>query len=340
MTTEAPAAPATVDTVVYGPDGRRVEFSGDPVAALTKAREVGGFCWVGLHEPDRPLLDEMAEAFTLHPLAVEDALNAAAQRPKVDVFDDLSFLVLKTAHYLPHEKLTSTSDIVCIGVVLIFTGPNFLISIRHGDHGELGDIRERLENNPDLLRAGPGAVLHAVADSVVDDYLRVANAVEADVDDVETAVFSTDRGAHVERIYQLKREVLRLKRAVTPTVEPIHLITERAKRGPHADLGAYFGDVEDHLIRVRDQIAAYDELLTSILQANLTQITVEQGEDMRRISAWVAIVAVPTAIAAIYGMNFNHMPELRYRYGYPLVLLAIAVICGALYRGFRRSGWL
>jgi len=179
-----------------------------------------------------------------------------------------------------------------------------------------------------------------VADRVVDTYLDVAQRIQDDIDQVENDVFGGRTTGDAGRIYQLKRELLELKRAVAPLARPLHALAERPMRQVHPDIREYFRDVEDHLSRVGEQVAAYDELLTSILQANLAQVTVAQNEDMRKISAWVAIFAVPTMLAGVYGMNFEHMPELKWRYGYPMTLLVIVTACTLMHRGFRRNGWL
>jgi magnesium transporter len=332
---------AIVDCAVYR-DGRRMPAEG-PLgfdAAIRNVRDEGsGFVWIGLHEPTEAELSGIAERFDLHPLAVEDAVHAH-QRPKLERYDDMLFVVLKTVRYVEHPQLTATSEVVETGEVMVFLGRDFVVTVRHGAHGELHGLRQRLEGDPDLLALGPSAVLYAVADRVVDDYLLVTQALQSDIDDVETAVFSTRRSKDVERIYQLKREVLELKRAVNPLAAPLKRLAERPLRLVESEIREYFRDVDDHLSRVSEQVSSFDELLTTIVHANLAQVTVAQNEDMRKISAWVAILAVPTAVAGIYGMNFEHMPELKWRYGYPMVLIAIMVSCAALHRGFRRNGWL
>jgi magnesium transporter len=216
-----------------------------------------------------------------------------------------------------------------------------VITVRHGRHGSLGPLREELESDPQQLSKGPAAVLHAVADHVVDDYLNVTDAVQSDIDLVEMAVFA-ENGARVDagRIYQLKRELLELKRAVVPLGRPLEELATRPIRVVDPEIQAYFRDVSDHLLRAKEQIAAFDELLNSILQAHLAQVTVAQNEDMRKITAWAAVIAVPTMVCGVYGMNFEHMPELHWRYGYGLIIGVITVACLALYRGFRRHGWL
>jgi magnesium transporter len=291
------------------------------------------FVWVGLHDPDAAELERLAEVFGLHPLAVEDAIHAH-QRPKFERYDEVQFFVMKTVGYIERGD----ADVVQTGEIAIFCGPDFVVTVRHGAHGALAPVRMRLEESPERLALGPAAVLHAITDRVVDDYISVADAVQEDIDDVEECVFSADASNQAERIYRLKREVIHLKRAVGPLAGPLRNLAGR--RFVPAEIREYFRDVDDHLSRVREQVEACDELLTPILQAHLTQVTVTDNHDMRKISAWAAILALPTAITGVYGMNFSHMPELHWKYGYALVLGIIAGSCYTLYRRFRRTGWL
>jgi magnesium transporter len=337
MATRRDGAGAVVDCAVYV-DGRR-QPPVEPGNALRVAREQGGFVWLGLYEPTEEELGALAEQYDLHPLAVEDAVFAH-QRPKLERYDDALFMVLKTATYVEHEELTATSEVVDTGEVMVFIGPHYVITVRHGHHGELGDLRHRLEEQHDLLCLGPAAVLYAVADLVVDTFVDVAAAVEDDVDELEASVFSPSRTDDIGRLYQLKRELMALRRAVSPLEVPLQKLAEREIDVVPEGIRSYFRDVLDHAIRVRDQVGAQDELLTSILQASLARTQMADNEDMRKISAWAGIIAVPTAIAGIYGMNFEHMPELGTRYGYPTVLLVIALSCFLLHRGFKRNGWL
>jgi magnesium transporter len=328
---------AVVDCAVYV-DGRRQE----PVApedALRVATERDGFVWLGLYEPDEAELTALADRYDLHPLAVEDAVYAH-QRPKLERYDDALFMVLKTATYVEHEQLTATSEVVDTGEVMVFLGARYVITVRHGDHGELAQLRHRLEEQRDLLCLGPSAVLYAVGDLVVDAFVDVAAAVEDDVDELEASVFSPERTDDIGRLYQLKRELMSLRRAVAPLEVPLQKLAEREIDVVPEAMRSYFRDVLDHAIRVRDQVGAQDELLTSILQASLARTSMADNEDMRKISAWAGIIAVPTAIAGIYGMNFEHMPELHWRYGYALVLAVILGACLLLHRGFKRNGWL
>ncbi|MEV6250185.1 magnesium and cobalt transport protein CorA [Streptomyces sp. NPDC051742] len=339
------ASSAVVDCAVYR-DGRRVDDSEclTPRGAMRQVRESGGFAWIGLHEPTEAEFAGIAAEFGLHPLAVEDAVHAH-QRPKLERYDDTLFTVFKTIHYVEHAELTATSEVVETGEVMCFTGPDFVITVRHGGQGSLRNLRHRLQSEPELLAHGPSAVLHAIADHVVDGYIAVADAVELDIDQLEIDVFSpaakgSTRGADTGRIYQLKREVLEFKRAVTPLARPMQLLSERPMRLVDPDIQKYFRDVADHLARVQEQVVGFDELLNSILQANLAQATVAQNEDMRKITSWAAIVAVPTAVCGVYGMNFDHMPELHWKYGYPMVLTGIVVICFTIHRTLKRNGWL
>jgi magnesium transporter len=342
LTPPAAASPraAVVDCAAYV-DGRRVPGDWSYEEARQQVRRAGhGFVWIGLHEPDEDELAGLAGHFDLHPLAVEDAVQAH-QRPKLERYDDMLFVVLKTVRYVPSDEPTDGSEIVETGEVMVFLGRDFVITVRHGEHGSLHGLRRSLETDPERLGHGPSAVLHAITDKVVDSYLLVCDALQEDVDAVETAVFAGQSRSHdAERIYVLKREVLELRRAVTPLTGPLRMLAERPMRLVNAEIREYFRDVEDHLARVNEQVAAFDELLTTIVHANLARVTVEQNEDMRRISAWVAILAVPTAVAGVYGMNFDHMPELHWRFGYPLVVALTLVLCVGLHRGFRRNGWL
>ncbi|MFF7736823.1 MULTISPECIES: CorA family divalent cation transporter [unclassified Streptomyces] len=336
----SPLGSSVVNCVTYREGVRTAERGDlvDTVERVRKSRE--GFVWLGLHEPTDQEFAGIAELFDLHPLAVEDAIEAH-QRPKLERYGETLFAVFKTVCYVEHEELTASSEVVNTGEIMVFVGADFVITVRHGRHGSLGPLREELESDPGQLAKGPSAVLHALADHVVDDYLTVTDAVHADIDQVETDVFS-EAGARTDpgRIYQLKRELLELKRAVAPLSRPLEDLATRPIRVVDPEIQAYFRDVSDHLLRAKEQIAAFDELLNSILQAHLAQVTVAQNEDMRKITAWAAIVAVPTMVCGVYGMNFEHMPELHWRYGYGMVIGVISVACLALYRGFRRSGWL
>ena len=331
---------------------RRSRIRGlDPAA---KAGE--GFIWLGLHEPTTEQLTQLGEMFGLHPLSVEDASNAD-QRPKFERYDDTVVLAVRTLAYVEHDAPSGRArapttgpvsdrqdeggDVVETGTIMVFVGEWFVATVRHGRHASMAGLRRRLEDNPELLAPrARRAVLHAVVDKVVDDYLAVVEAIEDDIEAIESSVFAVRSGSDVERIYQLKRDVIEMKRTVRPLGLPLRELAERPQRLVHPDIREYFRDVDDHLARVREQIGSYDEVLTTILQAGLARLSIAENEDMRKISAWVAIAAVPTMIAGIYGMNFEHMPELRSKWGYPAVLALMAVDLRHAYRGFRRNGWL
>jgi magnesium transporter len=321
-----------VDCALYE-DGRRRAGELPLDQAFEAGRDGRGFVWIGLHEPTPEEFEAVRAEFGLHELAVEDAIKAH-QRPKVEVYDDTLFVVLKPVSY--HEE----SEEIETGEILIFVGDGFLVTVRHGLATSLAEVRRRIEAEPERLRCGPEAVLHAIIDRVIDDYLPVAQALEQDIEEVEADVFSPGRTNPAERIFKLKREVLEFSRAAMPLAEPLDQLTEGSLPQIEGSMSSYFRDVRDHLTRVVEQIESQRELLTNILTANLTQVGVRQNEDMRKISAWVAIVAVPTMMAGIYGMNFDFMPELRWRFGYPLVLAVMLLACTLLYRRFRRSGWL
>lgn len=338
-----PVARAMVDCGVYC-QGRRLPGKYTHAAALTKVRELesegkDAFVWIGLHEPDAHQMQAVADVFSLHELAVEDAVHAY-QRPKLERYDRTLFLVLKTVNYVEHESVAKAREIVETGEVMIFVGPDFVVTVRHGEHGGLAGVRAQLEASPSALALGPYSVMHAIADHVVDHYLDVTDLMEADIDAMEEDTFSPRTRTNVECIYLLKREVVELRRAVSP------LTTELQRIGTdHSDLISveirrYMRDVLDHAIKASDRVSSYDEMLSSLVQAALGKVAMQQNVDMRKISAWVAIAAVPTALAGIYGMNFDHMPELHWTFGYPAVLALMATVCLLLHRTFRRNDWL
>jgi magnesium transporter len=320
-----------VDCAVYEQGKRRAgELSLDQAGDASHGRDT--FVWLGVAEPSAGEFESIAREFGLHELAVEDAVKAH-QRPKVERFGDTLLIVVKT---ITHP---GSGHGIEAGELLIFVNPDFIITVRHGD-GELSSVRERVERRPDLLAHGTGVVLYAILDHVVDGYGDVAQTIDGEIQAVEREVFSAGRTNPVEQIYKLEREVLDLYRAVAPLLEAVDEIIEGRFEAIPKELYEYFRDVHDHLQRVTGRVAGFRELLDSALQANLTQVSVRQNEDMRKISAWVAIAAVPTMIAGIYGMNFDHMPELHWRYGYFTVIAFIAVVCFALYRRFKSVGWL
>ena len=322
-----------LDCAVYEDGARR----GGPLElenALEAAQAENAFVWIGLYEPSEEEFAAVAREFELHPLAVEDAIHAH-QRPKIETYGETMFMVLKTARYV------DPSEVITLGDIMLFVGQDFVVSVRHGEGSKLDQVRARVESDPEMLRCGPGTILHAIVDQVVDDYFPAVEGVQNDIDEIEVQVFSESRENPAERIYKLKGEVLDFYRATFPLAEPL----QKLARGDfaklvHPQVQSYFRDVHDHLLKVVGALDGFRDMLTSVLEANLTQISVRQNDDMRKISAWVAIAVVPTMIAGIYGMNFDHMPELRWRFGYPAVIVVILLICSLLYRYFKRVGWL
>jgi magnesium transporter len=321
-----------VDCAIYE-QGKRRDGHVDLAHAYDERHEAGKFVWIGLFEPTEEEFSSLRHEFNLHPLAVEDAIHAH-QRPKLEVYEDMVFLVLKTARYI------DPTEVIELGELLVFLGDDYIITVRHGEASSLAAVRERLEEDPAHLRHGPGAVLHAILDRVVDDYVPAIEGLETDIDEVEEQLFSGERTNPAERIYRLQREVLQFRKATAPLIDPVARLAAGQYGQIHPEIRDYFRDVNDHLIRTRDQLDAMRDLLAGSLQANLAQVAVRQNDDVRRISAWVAIIAVPTAIAGIYGMNFEHMPELEWELGYPVAVLVMLGICSMLYRYFKRAGWL
>ncbi len=306
----------------------------DPLAideAAERCRE-DGFVWLGLHDPEPQELTEVAERFDLPALAVEDAMQAH-QRPKLEDYENGYFLVLHTARYL------DDIEEVEFGEVHVFTGDGFVIVIRHGAASELHSARERLEAQPELLREGPAAAVWAIMDKIVDDYEPVMAGLENDVEEVEVDVFG-ERSDETKRIYFLRRELAEFYRAVHPLLPPLDALVSAEHPNLASLLREHLRDVTDHVKRIEDAISTQRELLTSVLQANLAVISVQQNDVVKKISGWAAIITVPTLIASIYGMNFDHMPELHWRIGYPLALTTMVAAGLMLHRVLRRAGWL
>ncbi|MFF0781992.1 MULTISPECIES: magnesium/cobalt transporter CorA [unclassified Streptomyces] len=332
-----------VDCAVYR-HGHRTEGPEDLSDALDEARAAGGFVWIGLHEPSEREFDLVTREFGLHPLAVEDALKAH-QRPKLEVYDDSLFTVLKPVVYEPE------SDTVSAGEVMVFVGDGFVVTVRHGAGAPLAAVRRRLEEDPEMLGKGPTSVLYAISDAVVDHYLEVATELQTDLEELEAEVFEPVSGGSrhtASRIYAFKRQVLEFRRATGPLAVPLSRL---AGTGPLGGGGGgvrfvddkarpFFRDVSDHLTRVNESVESLDRLVSDILSAHLAQTSVRQNDDMRKISAWAAMAAVPTMIAGVYGMNFDHMPELHWLWSYPVVIVVMAVLEVLLYRQFKRRGWM
>ena len=314
-------------------DGKRQHAGPISLEEAAAHSAEGGFVWLGMVEPSPDELESMQDIFGLHELAVEDA-QSFHLRPKVEQYEGgVAFVVLRTARYVPDREEVE------FGEISIFLGEGFLITVRQGAASDLHSARLRLEERPQLLREGPLAALWAILDKVVDDYAPLVEELDRDIEEVEQTVF-TGGIAPVQRIYLLRREVSDFYRAVHPLLVPVSALARGALLDVPSTVAQYFRDVNDHLNLVNEEVVAQRDLLTTILQANMAVIGVEQSDIVRKISGWAAIITVPTFIASFYGMNFEHMPELRWEGSYPLVI-ALMVLTGlALHRSFKRAGWL
>jgi len=323
-----------VDSALYR-DGTRepVTLHEDVLTKFRDTSEKDAFIWVGLHDPGEEEMARIATMFGLHRLAVEDALSKR-QRPKVESYDQMLFIVMKTLWYV------DATDQVESGQVSMFLGPDFVLTVRLGRGVELTTVRHDLESRSHLLIHGPTAVVYTVVDRIVDCYEEVSEELETDVDEVETSVFSPGRSRDSQRIYILKRELAEVRRAVQPLRVPMQRFVATDYPFLNKEASHFFADIADHVIRVNEQVEKLDQLLSSAFEAHLTMVSVQQNEDMRKISAWVAIGGVCTLIAGVYGMNFAHMPELHWSFGYPLALGIMAGLSFLLYRAFKRAGWL
>ncbi|WP_158564164.1 magnesium and cobalt transport protein CorA [Jiangella anatolica] len=319
----------TVSDWAFYRDGQRQDADYD--AAIAAARDRQGFVWIRLHEPAADDLHRVAADVGLHPLAVDDALDQR-QGTKIGHYDGLVYLVLRRVRY--------DGGVRDAGRLTVLATAEVVVTVSEGDPDPVAVIAERLEARPKLLGHGPAALLYVAADATVDEYTATAETFEADLTDIEAAVFDDASGNQAGRIYHAKRELLKLQRAIAPLGTPVRSLSQHLPDLIPAKVQTYFRGVADHVDRLHAQLGGYDEIIGSMLQANLAQLSVAQNNDMRKITSWAAIIAVPTAIAGIYGMNFRDMPELRWSFGYPGVMLLMAALCWMLYVNFKRRGWL
>jgi magnesium transporter len=325
-----------VDRAIYR-DGERAAEPRDLAEMSATCRDGGGIAWIGLYRPSAEEFADVAREFGLHELAVEDSVHAH-QRAKLERYGDVLFCVLRPARYVDE------TETVEFGEIHVFAGPQFVITVRHSETPNIGDVRRKLEKRPDLLRRGPVAILHAVMDRVVDDYVPVVHGLENDLDEIEDDVF--DGSSTVSRrIYELSREVIHFQRATKPLVPMLDRLM--AEPGVDDEERRYLRDVQDHAVRVQEQGDNFRELLQNILNVNLTletkslsEVSNAQNEEVKKISAWAAILFAPTLVGTIYGMNFDHMPELHWYLGYPFALALMAAVCLGLYILFKRRNWI
>lgn len=321
-----------VDSAIYV-DGHRTAQPHSLQETYEACREQRGTAWIGLYKPSYEEFASVAGEFGLHPLAVEDAVSAH-QRPKLERYGETLFVVLRAARYIDE------TETVEFGELHVFIGDDFVVTVRHGEAPNIGRVRRRLEAEPDLLRRGPEAILYAIMDEVVDGYAPVVEGLENDIDEIETEVFSGNAGVS-RRIYELSREVIQFQRATKP-LSPVLTTLSAGHEGRDVDeeIRRYLRDVQDHVIQVTEQVDAFRELLTNVLSVNLTLVGVGQNDEVKKISAWAAILFAPTLVASIYGMNFDHMPELHWILGYPFALALMVLASIVLYSVFKRRGWL
>jgi magnesium transporter len=319
-----------VDSAIYV-NGQREESPSLEQIQET-ARKKAGFAWIGLYEPTREELGAVAGEFGLHELAVRDSLRAHL-RPKAERYGDTLFVAIKTARYVDE------TETVAFGEVHAFVGSNFVVTVRHGKTNELVEVRRRLESRPELLRRGPYAVLYAIMNRIVEDYVPVVNGLANDIDEIEVQVFQTDPNVS-RRIYELSREVTRFHQATQPLAGTLGRLIEEESDDFDMEVQRYLRSLRDRLLRVTDESDAFRQTLQNILSVNLTLVSVDQNDQVKKISAWAAILIVPTLITGIYGMNFDFMPELHWLLGYPFSLVIMLMISLILYRRFKRLGWL
>lgn len=321
-----------VDTALYI-DGIRQVVTEPLDELLLKAKESDGFIWIGLAEPTVEEFQKVVGELKFHPLAVEDAIHAK-QRPKIEEYEGLTLFIMKTVFFDRKLAAVTTGDLIC------FVSRNFIVSVRHGEGTPLVSVRRDLESKPELMKFGPFSVLHAILDSVIDCYVEIAGQLEQEVESLETKVFSERRQTFSQEIYFLKREFIEFRHAIEPLLIPVQKLTAEFNTDVPVALRPFFRDTNDHLMQAIDQASGLDSLVVSVLQADLAHVQVQQNIDVRKISAWVALASGPTMIAGIYGMNFHHMPELSFKYGYFVVLGVMGLLTGFLVYKFRKAKWL
>ena len=321
-----------VDSAIYV-DGKRTAEPYSLQETYEACRQRRGLAWIGLYRPTEEEFSSVAKEFGPHQLAVEDAIKAH-QRPKLEHYGDTLFVVLRAARYIDE------SETVEFGEIHVFVGTDFVVTVRHGEAPHLREVRRQMEGQPDLLRRGPAAILYAIMDRVVDDYEPVVAGLHNDIDEIETEVFSVNAGVS-RRIYELSREVVEFQRAVQPLPGMLSaLIADFEAYGVDSELQRYLRDVQDHAIRVTEQVAGFRELLQNILSVNLAIVGLQQNDQVKRISAWAAILFAPTLVGTVYGMNFEYMPELNWTPGYPFALMLMLAVSVSLYVVFKSRGWL
>jgi magnesium transporter len=323
---------AVINCAAYADGIRMANVKLTDISQLLQQEEQ--FVWIGLHEPDEDLLAEAQEQFGLHDLAIEDA-HRAHQRPKIESYGDSLFIVLRTAQMLEGKPL------VVFGETHFFVGANFMVTVRHGSTISYGEVRARCESTPHLLNKGPSFALYAVMDAIVDQYFPIIQSLTEELERLEGEVFEGKSNREtLTQIYMLKRELLEVKHAISPLIDICNRLSRFDTRLIQEETKPYFRDIYDHAIRINDMIDSTRELLTSVLEINLSLISISQNDVSKKFAGWAAILGVPTMVAGIYGMNFNYIPELNWRYGYPIIVCLTAGGCILMYRHFRKSGWL
>jgi magnesium transporter len=320
-----------VDNAIYV-DGRRAAEPGTLRETYEAVRERRGVAWIGLYRPTQKEFSSVSEEFGLHDLAVEDATEAH-QRPKLERYGGTLFVVLKPARYLDEEERVE------FGEIHVFVGDDFVVTVRHSEAPDIGAVRRSLEADPELLRRGPEAILHAIMDRVVDDYMPVVEGLGIDIAEIEAEVFGGNPNVS-RRIYELSREVIEFQRATEPLSGVLGNMIQDEPTDVDPEVRRYLRDVQDHLLQVTERLAGFRELLQNILSVNLTLSSLAQNEEVKKISAWAAILFAPTLIGTVYGMNFRYMPELNWFFGYPLALVLMVLTSLTLYLVFKRRGWL